>query len=74
MILNWGSDEVVSVEEWTRYMCDIARAPEPTFEPTDATIPNAVIDMSTARPILGPCKVGWQDGFRRLTETVLATQ
>ena len=72
-ILNWGSDEIVSVEEWTRFMCDIAEtsgagAPEPEFAPTEFTIPSAVIDNSVARPVLGPCKVGWQDGFRRLTE------
>jgi nucleoside-diphosphate-sugar epimerase len=72
-ILNWGSDEVVSVEEWTRYMADIAGAPEPTFEPTDFTIPSAVVDTSKARPILGPCKVGWHDGFRRLTEIFAAS-
>ena len=69
-ILNWGGDEVVSVEEWTRYMCDIAGVPEPTFETTEFTIPSAVIDTSTSRPILGPCEVGWQDGFRRLVDAV----
>jgi len=67
-ILNWGGDEVVSVEEWTRYMCDLAGAPEPTFEPTELTIPSAVIDTKKSRPVLGPCRVTWQDGFRRLTE------
>jgi nucleoside-diphosphate-sugar epimerase len=72
-ILNWGSDEVVSVEEWTRYMADIAGAPEPTFEPTDFTIPSAVVDTSMSRPILGPCTVGWQEGFRRLTEIFAAS-
>ncbi|MDG2027928.1 MAG: NAD(P)-dependent oxidoreductase [Acidimicrobiales bacterium] len=69
-ILNWGGDEVVSVEEWTRYMCDIAGAPEPTFEPTDFTIPSAVIDTTKSRPVLGPPTVGWQDGFRRLVEAL----
>ena len=71
-ILNWGSDEVVSVEEWTRFMCDLAGAPEPTFEPTDRTIPSAVVDTSRSRPVLGPCRVDWQTGFRRLTETLIA--
>lgn len=71
-ILNWGSDEVVSVEEWTRYMCDIAGAPEPTFETTEFTIPSAVIDTAKSRPVLGPCTVGWQEGFRRLTEIFAA--
>ncbi|GJM36861.1 MAG: hypothetical protein DHS20C19_02280 [Acidimicrobiales bacterium] len=69
-ILNWGSDDVVSVEEWTRFMCDIAGAPEPTFAPTDHTIPSAVIDTERSRAVLGPCAVDWQTGFRRLAETL----
>lgn len=69
-ILNWGNDEVVSVEEWTRYMCDIAGAPEPTFTATDHTIPSAVIDTERSRAALGPCAVDWRTGFRRLTETL----
>ncbi|MEQ8840211.1 MAG: NAD(P)-dependent oxidoreductase [Acidimicrobiales bacterium] len=67
-VLNWGSDDVVSVEEWTRYMCDLTGAPEPTFAPTDHTIPSAVIDTTKSRPVLGPSTVGWHDGFRRLAE------
>ncbi len=70
-ILNWGGDEVVSVKEWTRYMCGIAGAPAPRFEPTELTIPSAVIDTTRSRTILGPCRVGWRDGFRRLTETIV---
>ena len=70
-ILNWGSDEVVSVEEWTRYMCDIAGAPRPRFEATELTIPSAVIDTTRSREILGPCRIGWHDGFRRLAGTVI---
>ena len=53
-------------------MADIAGAPEPTFEPTDFTIPSAVVDTTTSRAVLGPCEVSWQDGFRRLTEQILA--
>jgi UDP-glucuronate 4-epimerase len=70
-ILNWGGDEVVSVQEWTRYMSNIAGAPEPQFEATELTIPSAVIDTTRSREILGPCRIGWHDGFRRLTETVV---
>jgi len=71
-ILNWGSDEAVSVEEWTRFMCDVAGAPEPSFEPTEFTIPSAVIDTTKSRSVLGPCDVSWQDGFRRLAEIFAA--
>lgn len=69
-VLNWGGDEVVSVEEWTRYMCDVVGAPEPSFAPTEATIPSAVVDTATSRVLLGPCTVDWRDGFRRLAENL----
>lgn len=69
-VLNWGGDEVVSVEEWTRYMCDVVGAPEPSFAPTEATIPSAVVDTATSRTLLGPCTVDWHDGFRRLAENL----
>lgn len=71
-VLNWGGDDVVSVEEWTRYMCDIAGTSEPAFESTEHTIPSAVIDTGRARPLLGPCTVDWRTGFRRLTEHLMA--
>lgn len=71
-ILNWGGDEVVSVEEWTRYLARLAGAPDPTFEIDDHTIPSAVIDTARSREALGPCQVSWLDGFRRLAESVRA--
>ncbi|MEZ5167396.1 MAG: NAD(P)-dependent oxidoreductase [Acidimicrobiales bacterium] len=72
-ILNWGSDEVVAVEEWTRHLCTVAGAPDPSFAPTEHTIPSAVIDTTKSRPLLGPCEVRWQDGFGRLAENVIGT-
>ena len=70
--LNWGSDEVVSVEEWTRYICDVAGAPAPIFEVNELTIPSAVIDTDAVRRVVGPCSVTWRDGFRRLAEQMAA--
>ena len=71
-ILNWGGDEVVSVEEWTRYLCDIAEIPEPVFEVNEFTIPSAVIDTDALRRVVGPCSVTWQEGFRRLANQTVA--
>lgn len=70
--LNWGSDEVVSVEEWTRYICEVVEAPEPVFEVNEFTIPSAVIDTDAVRRVVGQCSVGWRDGFRRLAEHAAA--
>ena len=71
-ILNWGSDEVVSVEEWTRYICDVAGVSEPVFELDESTIPSAVIDTEAVRAAVGPCSVSWKDGFRRLAERAVS--
>jgi nucleoside-diphosphate-sugar epimerase len=69
--LNWSGDEVVSVEEWSAFIGEIAGV-EPRFEMIDHTIPSAVVDTTTSRPVVGPCRVGWRDGFRRMTERTLA--
>ena len=70
--LNWGGDEVVSVEEWTRYICEVVGAPEPVFEVNEFTIPSAVIDTDAVRRVVGECSVSWRDGFRRLAEQTAA--
>lgn len=70
-VLNWAGDEVVSIGEWTRFMCDEAGVGPPSFEVTDRTIPSAVVDTTTCRAVLGPCRVTWQDGLRRLAHSPL---
>jgi UDP-glucuronate 4-epimerase len=72
-ILNWSGDEVVSVEDWTGYIGDIADV-EARFEITDTTIPSAVIDATASRAVVGPCRIGWRNGFRRMTERALDEQ
>lgn len=64
-VLNWSGDDVVSVEEWCRLLGGIAGV-EPRFERDEHTIPSAVVDTTRSRPVLGPCRVGWRDGFQRM--------
>ena len=70
-VLNWAADDVVSVEEWATYIGDIAGV-EPRFEVTDRTIPSAVVDITKSRPVVGPCRIGWRDGLRRMTVAAVA--
>jgi nucleoside-diphosphate-sugar epimerase len=72
-VLNWSGDEVVSVEEWSAFIGEIAGI-EPRFEIDDHTIPSAVVDTTTSRPVVGPCRVAWREGFRRMTERALEPQ
>ncbi|MDX2379004.1 MAG: NAD(P)-dependent oxidoreductase [Acidimicrobiia bacterium] len=72
-VLNWSGDEIVSVEEWSAFIGEIAGV-EPRFEVDERTIPSAVVDTTKSRPVVGPCAVSWRDGFRRLTEQALARE
>ena len=66
--VNWGGNEVVSVEEWCEYLGELTGL-SPKFAPTEATIGSvipdlAVLDATGFRPA-----VGWRDGMRRLVQT-----
>jgi nucleoside-diphosphate-sugar epimerase len=66
-IINWAGDEVVSVQEWTAYIGQLVDR-EPRVEVR--AIPGAqlgqVADVTRRRSITGPCRVGWQEGLRRI--------
>ena len=70
-VVNWASDEIVSVREWTAFLADIGSA-EPTFEETESTVPSACVDTSRLRSIAPSCEIGWRDGFARLAANALA--
>ncbi len=66
--VNWGGDEVTSVEEWCE---EIGRLTGlvPKFEVTEATIPAIVPDLTVQRSTGFSTTVGWKDGIRRLVAT-----
>jgi UDP-glucuronate 4-epimerase len=68
VIVNWGGDEVVSVEEWCQHLGDITGL-TPTVAPTEATIPAIVPDLTKLHATGFRSSVQWRDGFRRLVET-----
>jgi nucleoside-diphosphate-sugar epimerase len=66
--VNWGGDEVVSVEDW----CDeLGRLTghAPTFAPTAATIASIVPDLTRLHDTGFHSQVGWRDGMRRMVAT-----
>jgi nucleoside-diphosphate-sugar epimerase len=68
-IVNWGGDEVVSIEEWCAYLGELTGL-EPSFEPTQNTIESAVIDTTKMHELIGGTSVGWRDGMRRMVATL----
>ena len=64
-IINWAGTETVSIEEWCGYLGELTgRAP--SFVQTDRTIGSVVVDTTKMTALLGPTRVSWRDGMRRL--------
>ncbi len=66
-IVNWGGDQVVSVEDWSTYLGELTGL-TPTFEPTTATIPAIIPDLTLLHEAGFASSVDWRDGFRRMVE------
>lgn len=68
-IVNWAGDEVVTPEEWCAYYEELTGI-APVFEYRE--FPNANIgsasDNTRRMELIGPCRVGWREGLRRVFE------
>jgi UDP-glucuronate 4-epimerase len=67
-IVNWGGDEVVSIEDWCAEMERLTGL-TPTFAPTDATIAAIIPDLTRLHDTGFRSRVAWRDGIRRLVAT-----
>lgn len=63
--VNWAGPDVVSVQEWCRYLGGLV-GKEPRFEETELALPSVAVDVTLMEQLIGPAQVRWQDGFRRL--------
>jgi UDP-glucuronate 4-epimerase len=63
--LNWAGSEVVSIEEWATELGQLTGL-EPTFAPTDATLPSIIADTTRLAETGFVASVGWREGLRRL--------
>ena len=66
--VNWGGDEVVSVEDWSLALGKLTGL-TPTFAPTTATIASIVPDLGALHATGFRSQVGWREGMRRLVAT-----
>jgi UDP-glucuronate 4-epimerase len=66
-IVNWGGDEVVSIEEWSTYIGSLA-GKEATFVHTDAVLESVAVDLTKMHEIAGHTTVSWRDGIRRMVQ------
>ena len=68
-IVNWGGDEVVGVEAWTALIGEMI-GKDVVFEPSEQAIPSIPLDVSRLNGLGFHSSVAWQDGIRRLVETL----
>jgi UDP-glucuronate 4-epimerase len=67
-VVNWGGDEVVSVEEWCGLIGELIDKPV-NFEFTDASVPPLILDVAKLNGLGFHSSVTWQDGITRLVKT-----
>jgi len=64
-VVNWGGDDMVSIEDWSAYIGKLV-GKEPVFLPTDMTIESVSVDLTKMHELVGHTTVPWQDGMRRM--------
>ncbi len=64
-IVNWGGDQVVSIEEWCTYLGELTGLPV-TFNETSATVGSVVPDLTRMHELVGGTTVDWRDGVRAM--------
>jgi nucleoside-diphosphate-sugar epimerase len=68
-IVNWGGDEVVSVQQWCAHLGELSgRTPRLVVKEIPGTLRGSIADSTRRASITGPCRVGWRDGLRRTLE------
>jgi UDP-glucuronate 4-epimerase len=64
-VVNWGGSEAVALEDWCSFLGElVGRAPR--FAESERAIPSAAIDPTRMHELVGPTRVPWRDGMRRM--------
>lgn len=66
-IVNWSGQEHVSIEEWCGYLGELIGI-EPKFDITSATLESVKTDNGRMQELVGPTRVEWREGIRRMVE------
>jgi len=64
-VVNWAGSEPASIEDWCTWMGELTGL-APQFEVTERTIGSVVADTSRMHELIGPTRVHWRDGIRRM--------
>jgi hypothetical protein len=67
--VNWGGDQLVSIEDWCEEMGRLTGI-VPTFNPTTATIASIVPDLKKLHDVGFNSSIDWCEGIRRQISTM----
>ena len=68
-IVNWGSDEPLSMQDACRYIGELTgRPPDLHVAEVPGTHRGVVLDATKRLALTGPCTVSWRDGIRAVYE------
>lgn len=66
-IVNWAGSEDTAIEQWCGYLGELTGL-EPRFERSETALEPLLLDTSLLQQKVGPTKVPWRDGIRRMVE------
>jgi UDP-glucuronate 4-epimerase len=66
--VNWAGPDVVSVQDWCRFLGQLV-GKDPLIQETEVALPSVAVDVTRMEQLIGPSRVHWQDGFRRMVAT-----
>jgi UDP-glucuronate 4-epimerase len=64
-VVNWGGDEVVSVEEWCGHLGELTGLVA-KCEPSEQALASVRLDLTKMHELIGHTKVPWREGFGRM--------
>jgi nucleoside-diphosphate-sugar epimerase len=68
-IVNWGGDEVVTIQEWSAYLGTLVGRPgEVTVTEFPGSHQGMISDPTRRAALTGPCRVGWRQGMQAMVE------
>jgi nucleoside-diphosphate-sugar epimerase len=68
-IVNWGGDEVVTIQEWSAYFGELLGRPaDVTVTDIPGSHQGMISDPTKRAALTGPCRVGWREGMRATVE------
>jgi nucleoside-diphosphate-sugar epimerase len=67
LTVNWGGSQTVSLEAWCEFLGELTGL-APRWQETERTIASLPVDLTRMHALLGPTRVAWRDGIRRMVE------